>query len=344
MLHPLPRAAAAVALACALLGPAPFASDNAFDASAFLRTYAGFSNHDLTQVASGTADARSLHADSDEVAVAAAVFMAVPRQLFLERFRDIAAFKRNPLLIAIGKFASPPAAADMRELTLDEDDLSALRHCKPGDCDMRLDTAGIEKLRAVAGRNGGSDKDTSMALREHLAAYAAGYLARGDEALMEYHDRERPRRIANDLGPIIGRSPYFERELSAMRQDVARFAGAAKSTNEHMLYWSSEKIASTPVISMTHVIISNPAPGLTAIASRQIYASHFFHASLGLTLVADTTGPGGPGITVIYLNRSRVDAFSGLLGPVKRGAVRSRARGTAERLLNGLRLRLEGKK
>ena len=49
----------------------------------------------------------------------------------------------------------------------------------------------------------------------------------------------------------------------------------------------------------------------------------------------------GPASRVIYVNRSRVDAFSGLLGPVKRAAVRSRGRSTTERLLSGLRLRLE---
>jgi hypothetical protein len=309
----------------------------------FLRKYAGFSAHDLSRAAAGTAVARSLAADGDEVAIAAAVFMEIPRQQYLERFRDIAVFKRNQAVLAIGRFSSPPATSDMRELTLDDDDVKALRRCRPGDCDVRIDAAGMGRVQATL-NGSGAEQAATEALREHLAAYAADYVARGDTAVMEYHDHSRPRRIATDLGPIIRRSPYFDRDLSAIRGDVAAFPGIAKSPNEHMLYWSVEKIASTPVISLTHCIIATPAPGLTAIATRQVYASHFFHASLGLTLVADAPDPGKPGVTVIYINRSRVDAFSGILGPVKRVAVRARGRSTAERMLSGLRVRLEGVK
>ena len=343
MLPPLPRALAVLTVGLAVLTPSTSAIEAALEPAVFLRNYGGFSANDLARAAGGTAVARSLVADPDEVAIAGAVFMAVSRPFFVERFRDIAAFKRAPAVLSIGRFSSPPSAADMRAFMLDDGDVSTLRRCKPGDCDMRLDGAGMARVQAALKGSGGVGGATE-ALREHLAAYAADYMARGDAAVMEYHDDSRPRRISTDLGPILRRSPYLDHELSAIRGDIAAFAGISKSTNDHMLYWSVEKIASTAVISLTHVIMSAPEPGLTAIATRQIYASHFFHASLGLTLVADATGTGGPGVTVIYVNRSRVDAFSGLLGPVKRAAVRSRGRTTTERLLSGLRSRLEGAK
>jgi hypothetical protein len=343
MVHPLPRVLAVLAVSFALLTASTAAFDTTLEPAAFLRNYGGFSAQDLARAEAGTAVARSLPADHDEVAVAGAVFMGVSRELFMERFRDIAVFKRNPAVLAIGRFSSPPSASDMRTFTLDDDDLSALRRCRPGDCEMRLDAAGMARVQATL-KAGEDPQAATQALREHLASYAADYLTRGDVAAMEYHDRALPRRITTDLGPIIRRSPYLGHELSAIRGDVTSFPGVAKSTNDHMLYWSVEKIATTPVVSLTHVIMSTPEPGLTAIASRQIYASHFFHASLGLTLVSDATGGNGPGVTVIYVNRSRVDAFSGLLGPVKRGTVRSRGRSTTERLLSGLRARLEGAK
>ena len=314
---------------------------NQFDPQAFLRTYAGFTSQDLARVAAGTAVARSLTAEPDEVAVAGAVFMAVPRQTWVERFRDIESFKRNPAVLAIGRFASPPSASDMRSLSLEEDDVDALRKCRPGDCGMRMDQAAMARIQSVGLQGAGAEERATNAVREVLSGYAADYLRRGDAALMEYNDRQRPRRIAAELGMIVKRSPYFEAELSGMRGDVAGFAGIAGSANEHLVYWSVEKIASTPTISLTHAIIAAPTSGVTGIATRQIYGSHFFHASLGLTILADTAGPTAPGVTVIYINRTRVDAFTGLLGPVKRAAVRSRARSGTERLLRDLRTRLE---
>ena len=342
MVHHLPRTLAVAVIAVAALTPSPAAFEATLEPAAFLRNYGGFSDHDLARAAAGTAVARSIQADADEVAIAGAVSMGVSRQVFMERFRDIVAFKRAPAVLAIGRFSSSPSANDMRTLTLDDDRLSALRRCRPGDCDVRIDASGMARVQASL-KDAGDEKAATEALRDHLAAYAADYLARGDVALMEYHDERLPRRISTDLGPIIRKSPYLDHELAALRADVTAFAGFGKGTNDHMLYWSVEKIATTEVLSITHVIMSAPAPGLTVIASKQIYASHFFHASLGLTLVSDEAGAKGPAVTVIYLNRSRVDAFSGLLGPVKRAAVRSRGRSTAERLLNGLRLRLEGR-
>lgn len=314
---------------------------NQFDPQAFLRTYAGFTGQDLVRVSAGTAVARSLTAEPDEVAVAGAVFMGIARQVWVERFRDIESFKRNPAVLAIGKFGSTPSASDMRSLSLDDDDLVALRRCRRGDCGVRIDEAGMARIQGVGLQGAGAKERATNALREVLAGYAADYLRRGDAALMEYNDRQRPRRIATELGMIVKRSPYFAAELSGMRGDVGSFAGVAGSPHEHLVYWSVERIASTPTISLTHAIIAAPASGVTGIATRQIYGSHFFHASLGLTVLADTPGPAGPGVTVIYINRTRVDAFSGLLGPVKRAAVRSRARTGTERLLRDLRLRLE---
>ena len=340
MVHPLPRTLAVFVIGVAALTPSAAGFETTLEPAAFLRKYGGFSAQDVARAAAGTAVARSIQADTDEVAIAGAVSIGVSRQLFMERFRDIAAFKRAPAVLAIGRFSSPPSANDMRTLTLDDDRLSSLRRCRPGDCGVRIDAAGMARVQASL--NGGGDtKAATEALREHLAAYAADYLARGDVALMEYHDEKLPKRISTDLGPIVRKSPYLDHELSAVRGDVTAFAGVGKSTNDHMLYWSVEKIATTEVLSITHLIMSAPEPGLTVIASKQIYASHFFHASLGLTLVSDGTGGKGPSVTVIYVNRSRVDAFSGLLGPVKRAAVRSRGRSTTERLLSGLRLRLE---
>src|SRR5688572_3968326 len=331
----------AAAFACALLTIAPLAARPPFDAPSFLRTYAGFSSQDLARVAGGTAVAKTISADSDEVAIAGAVFMAIPRAVYLEKFKDIATFKRAPGVLAIGRFSSPPSASDMNGFVVPPDNAHEWRRCRPGDCDIRMDREGIQKLAAADPNGSGAPQAVSAALRTHLAGYVADYLQRGDAALMVYADRHKPRPIAPDLRLILQRSPYFDRELAAMRDDVFAFPGVSASRNEHFVYWSNEKIAGTPVLSLTHAIIAAPAEGLSVVATRQIYAAHFFHASLGLTLVADTTGPNGPGVTVTYINRSRVDAFSGLLGPVKRVPVRSRARSLTERLLNGLKAKLE---
>jgi hypothetical protein len=95
------------------------------------------------------------------------------------------------------------------------------------------------------------------------------------------------------------------------------------------VYWSKELVRSRPVISMTHVAIataSDESPLAYAIGSKQIYAMHYFDASLGLTLLVPDRTAAVPATYVAYLNRSRIDLFEGLFGGVARRIVAGRAR------------------
>ena len=93
---------------------------------------------------------------------------------------------------------------------------------------------------------------------------------------------------------------------------------------EEFLYWSKESFGLKPVISVTHVSIDQ-LPDQTWIASKQIYASHYFDASLAITLVADdSTDLSGGSIYLVYVNRSRIDLLGGIFGGLKRRLVRGR--------------------
>ena len=54
-----------------------------------------------------------------------------------------------------------------------------------------------------------------------------------------------------------------------------------------------------------------PAGLREAIASKQIYGTHYFDASLGLTVLVRDRSVSSPAMYLVYLNRSRVDIFDG---------------------------------
>ena len=58
------------------------------------------------------------------------------------------------------------------------------------------------------------------------------------------------------------------------------------------------------------------------IASKQIYATHYFDASLGLTVLVRRGE--GPGYYLMYLNRSRADALKGGFSGLRRAVVEGR--------------------
>ena len=307
-----------------------------FDVAQFLRADAGFSEGEIQRVVRGEVVSRGLDADDETVALAAAAVIRVTPSFFLDQVRRIEEFKKSAEVLQVARLGVPPSAADFARLTLDEGDLEAVRRCRPGDCDMKLDDRGIDRMHSLP-----DTADVMTHLRAHLAEYAAAYLQQGNAALMTYHDHGKPSTLFGELQRILKASPYIAREWPDLYGAVANFSGKLPGGVQDFAYWSKEKVGPRTSMTVTHVIIRPPVDGIALIASKQIYASHYSTASLGLTVLVDQGTAADPKTLLVYINRTRVDMFGGLLGSVKRTVVRSRAKSGAERMMTALRTRLE---
>jgi hypothetical protein len=297
----------------------------------------GFSAHDVQKIGRGEVIGHTTQAAGAEVALAVAGSIGVPTAYYVERFRAVESFKRSAEILQIGRFGATPSAGDLASLTLEGADIDDLKGCRLDNCGVKLDAQGVAQL---ARRDARSDH-SSAAMRQYLAGYVQRYLQAGNASLIEYRDDSEPGRLAGELRGILDRSAYLQRGWPALYRAVSDFSGSLPEGLDHFVYWSKEKIGPRAVISVTHAIISPPRNGGAVIATKQLYASHYSEASLGVTLLLDRGAPAAPRTLVIYVNRSRLDIFGGLLGTIKRPLVRSRAREGAERTLRQLRDRLE---
>jgi hypothetical protein len=90
---------------------------------------------------------------------------------------------------------------------------------------------------------------------------------------------------------------------------------------------------------MNHVVIADMA-GAIAVASKQLYASHYFWTALELrVLVPDPAR--GTGFWFANVNRSRSDGLSGSVGRIIRGKVRDEAQSGMEAVLRVTKTTLE---
>ena len=297
-----------------------------------LNKYAGFSAADFKKIEHGEVVARSLSAEWDEVALAAATVVGVPVQFYLERFRTIESFKKSAEVLQIGRFSDPPVVGDLRSLTIDAGDLEELRKCRPGACDLKVTDDAMARLR---GRT-----DLETAFKEWLADYAARYAREGNGGLAVYHHEKTPRPSVDSLRHVVERFPFLRDTWPVLGGAIGGFTGRLPPGLEQFIYWSKEKPPGNVVINLTHVVIQPESAGTAVVATKQIYASRYMHASLGVSVLIDRSTAEGPRTLVIYMNRTRVDLFDGL-GRMIRPVVRSRARGSTERLLGRLRTRLE---
>jgi len=330
--RPLAGLLATAAVTVALAG----GSDHAIAQDNSLREL-GFTAHERQKIERGEIIGRTAEADPSAVALVVAGTIAVPPAFYIEKLHDIAAFKKTAEVLQIGRFARVPSADDLAGLTLDDADVNELQGCRVGDCGVKLDEEGISQLALRHTQSAAA----SVAMRHYLTGYVQRYLEKGNGSLIEYRDAATPRRLADELGAIVKQIPQLERDWPALHKSVAAFAGAAPATLDHFIYWSKEKLGPRGVISVTHAIISPLSHGKAAIASKQLYASHYTNGSLGLTILVDKGTVAAPRTLVVYVNRSRVDIFGGLLGGIKRPLVRSKARDGAERMMRQLREGLE---
>jgi hypothetical protein len=110
------------------------------------------------------------------------------------------------------------------------------------------------------------------------------------------------------------------------------------------LYWSKERVGRRSVASVTHLAIARTAatsPADYAVASKQIYGTHYYDASLGLTVLLRGRASAAPATYVAYLNRSRIDIFGGVLGKLTRRVVTVKARTTVSDQLARLQRTIE---
>ena len=336
------------AVFCFLLSPyAGAAKEVPGDSRAFLRKYLKLSGSEVNAVESGDVVAKTLGTNrSSEIAVLGIVRLDAAPELLVEKFQDIVTFKKSESVLQIGKFSSEPVLADLKSLTLDQSDLDSLRNCEPGDCGFKLPEAAMERFRKeVKWSAADSRKQAEQVFREFLLGCVESYSRRGSEALSPYADKKKRISLSAEFTTLLKQSPYLSDHLPDFYQYLADYP---KINHDHItdfFYWSKEKFSVKPVITVTHVsIYQRPelqyAP--VVIASKQIYASHYFNASLGLTAVLKRPGQNpAAGYYLLYLNRSSSDALGGILGGLARTLVRRGSKNAVEKNIALIRQKLE---
>jgi hypothetical protein len=266
--------------------------------------------------------------DSREVATLGAVHLRVPARFYLDQLRDVVSFKQAEAVQQIGTFGHPARVEDVAGLTIPDDQLERLRRCRPHDCNLQLSAAAIARFQAEVDWNSPRAAEGANAvLRRILVDLVNQYRSSGAAALMEYNDRRQPLATAHAFATMVAERPVVLQRYPALYRHVVYFPAAAAPDVQDVIYWSREKMGPAVIISVTHMAYATlDAPaGAYAVASKQLYGSQYFDASLGLTLVLPDAADRASAY-LVYVNRSRLDVLGGVLGALKRPIVRSRTR------------------
>jgi hypothetical protein len=317
-------------------GAATFDPARTFLMTAFNVTAADIGRLDRSEVVSRTLEVKHRR----EIATLGIVRIKTSPSRYVERLADITTFKRTDDVLQIGTFSSRPQPQDMASLIIDEPELKRLRECRVEDCEVRLSAAGIERVRRdIDWRATDSSRKASQLVQELLVDYVARYRQSGATAAMEYADRAPRTNVGLEFASLIDADNITSNYAPQLRRHLLEYPTSSSDKMTDFLYWSKELVRSRPVISITHVATSaavDDSPVAFAIGSKQIYAMHYYDASLGLTLLVPDRTSATPATYVVYLNRSRIDLFDGLFGGVTRRIVAGKARSLVSEQLERL--------
>ena len=344
--------AAGIALFAGILLHSLYASTSTNSAPAgplraFLQNNARLTKSEMQSVQDGKPVAKLLDTKTnDEVAIFGIVKIQAPPQLFIEKYRDIIEFESGAAVHGTALFHTPPELNDVADLEIDKEDLKEIPECKRGDCGVKLSDRIMRQLREqIDWKSPEAYSQAQSLIRQSFVDYVSNYQKIGDDALSVYNDKDKPQAIREGFNKLLLHSSDFYLFDSRLIQYLKKYPQEKPPDTEDLFYWQKVEFGLKPVVRGTHVVIHRTTHDdhfTYAIASKMLFASHYFRAAIELkTLAPDPAIADAKSFYLLCLNRSFVDGLTGFKGVFIRGTVKKRSRQSLEKYLGNAKTKLE---
>jgi hypothetical protein len=298
---------------------------------------------EIASVAAGKPVTKLLDGDpGKEVSVFGIVWIDAQPEAYVRALNDIENFERGANFRATKKISAPPQLSDFDAFELPPDDVKALRTCKVGDCEIKLGEETLLRVRKEIDFSQPDAHDRVTRFARQLALdYVKAYLHGGNTELAVYRDSKHPTFVAKEFESMVNRIPALQEFTPDLRRYLLEFPKVSIPNTTSFLYWQEASFGLKPTARINHVVIQPNASGGFNVASKQLYASHYFWTALEVRVL--TKDPNRPnGFYFVNVNRSRSDGLTGMIGRLIRGKVRGQARSGMESALMATKKLLEG--
>jgi hypothetical protein len=275
--------------------------------------------------------------DASEIAAFGVVKAAGTSDRLRRLAVDARRFRKGPRIVEIGLFSQPPRVEDLSGLSHPPDDLAALRSCRPGSCDVKLGTRGLELVSRVDWSQGSSGAQATTLLNQGIVEYISAYQRGGTDALGDILDKKNARSRSQEHRALLASSPYVVEYVRQLAEYLAHYPTLRLDGAEDAFYWTKDTSGPKPVVSAYHATVYRGPHG-TLIATRLLGSTHFFNAALELTAGVDAAD--GRGVYLMSLYRTRLDPPTGRLAGILMGKVKGGIEAGVRESLEAVRARL----
>jgi hypothetical protein len=277
---------------------------------------------------------------SQEVAIFGAVWVNALPSVYVDDLKDIEHFERGGGFRVTKRISEPPRLDDFAQLDLPRDDVADLKKCRLESCAIKMSQASLDRVRREIDWSKPTATADATALSRQLALeYVNGYREGGNARLAVYRDSQRPTFVADEFKSMVDRLPALVEYLPELRSYLLDYPRATLPNASSFFYWQEARFGLKPTIRINHVVIED-RPDAVAVASKLIYASHYFWTALELrVLLRDPSRDRG--FWLVDVSRSRSDGLTGFAGRLVRRRVEGEAQKGVLGLLQITKLRLE---
>jgi hypothetical protein len=258
-------------------------------------------------------------ADKAEIAAFGVVKATGSVDELLALARDVRKFRQVPQIPEMGSFSNPAKVEDLAGLTHPPDDIAALKRCRPGSCDVKLGTKGLETVSRIDWGAKDAEQRAVAAFNEGIVEYVKAYQQGGTAAMGNVLDKKQEKSRAAEYETLLAHSPYLPEYVPEFHAYLADWPRRKLAGATDVLYWTKDTFGLKPVLSAYHATFYRSPQG-ALIATKLIGATHFFNASL--ELLAGVPSADGGALYLLNLYRTRLDPPTGMLAGVLMGKVR----------------------
>jgi hypothetical protein len=308
-------------LSCLLVGLAPtVAPAQEAPPRPFLRKVIQLDDGQLAAIEKGDVVTKMLPTtDKPEIAAFGIVKTAGTVDQLLALARDIQKFRQVPQIPEMGRFSNPATLADLKGLTHPPADIAALKKCKPGSCDVKMGTKGLEAVSKINWSAPDAEKQATAIFNQAIIDYVNAYEQGGTDAMGNVLDKKQEKSRGEEYRALLAHSPYLVDYVKEFNDYLAAYPKGKLAGADDVLYWAKDTFGLKPVVSGYHATYYKSPRG-ALIANKLLAASHFFNATLEIMAGVPTSD--GKGLYLMSLYRTRIDPPTGMLGGVLMGKVK----------------------
>jgi hypothetical protein len=282
-----------------------------------------------------------------EVFLFGAVYIHAAPERYLKFAHDYNRMRKLPGYLSLGVFSNPPQASDLNGFSFEDDDIDALKACKPGDCLIQMPASSIEELQRTINWSAPDVKDhVNQQLRKTALQRLLEYQRDGNESLGVYNDKHNPTQVPQQFAYMISYSKALPEQLPDFYHYLLSYPRAKPANIEDSFYWARVKFGLKPTLRIVQRITMRGGPAepvAYAIAEKQLYSSHYFETALDLSFCVRADDPRQPGFYLIMAMGSEQAGLTGVKGSIVRKAAVGRSASNLQNALTTIRNTLEGR-